>query len=126
MVLLAVGYDAQPSDGSHWASGYLALALSEGLLQESVPLRESITRGELAQLAAAALELPLPDSLQSSPFQDVAPTDAAAPAIAALKEAGIVEGTALAGGQTVYRPGESLLRGEIAAIIWRIQQAKGA
>ena len=30
----------------------------------------------------------------------------------------------LSDGQVVYRPAESLLRSEIAAIIWRIQQAK--
>ena len=124
LVLLAAGYDEQPSDGSHWASGYLALALSEGLLSESVPLREAITRRELAQLAAAALKLTLPTDLKEAPFQDVALTDAAATAIAALKEAGIVGGTTLSDGQVVYRPAETLLRGEIAAIIWRIQQAK--
>ena len=37
---------------------------------------------------------------------------------------GIVGGTTLSDGQVVYRPAESLLRSEIAAIIWRIQQAK--
>ena len=36
---------------------------------------------------------------------------------------GIVGGTTLSDGQMVYRPAESLLRSEIAAIIWRIQQA---
>ena len=123
MVLLAAGYDAQPSDGSHWASGYLSLALSEGILKESVPLRENITRGELAELAAAALTLTLSTDLKEAPFQDVPLTDEAAPAIAALKEAGIVGGTTLSDGQVVYRPAESLLRSEIAAIIWRIQQA---
>ena len=122
MVLLAAGYDEQPSDGSHWASGYLSLALSEGILKESVPLREAITRGELAQLAAGALKLTLPASLEEVPFQDVPLTDGAAPAIAALKEAGILEGTTLSNGQVVYRPAESLLRSEIAAIVWRIQQ----
>ena len=126
MVLLAAGYDEQPSDGSHWASGYLTLALSEGILKESVPLREAITRGELAQLAAATLKLTLPADLKEAPFQDVSPADAAAPAIAALKEAGVLEGTTLSDGQVVYRPAQSLLRGEIAAIVWRIQQAKEA
>ena len=124
MVLLAAGYDAEPSDCSHWASGYLTLALSEGILKESVSLRENITRSELAELAAAALKLTLSTDLKEAPFQDVSLTDEAAPAIAALKEAGIVGGTTLSDGQVVYRPAESLLRSEIAAIIWRIQQAK--
>ena len=92
-------------------------------MKESVPLRENITRGELAELAAAALTLTLSTDLKEAPFQDVPLTDEAAPAIAALKEAGIVGGTTLSDGQMVYRPAESLLRSEIAAIIWRIQQA---
>ena len=123
MVLLAAGYDAQPSDGSHWASGYLSLALSEGILKESVPLREAITRGQLAQLAAAALKLTLPSGFKETPFQDVSPSADTAPAIMALYEAGIVEGTTLSDGQVVYRPDSPLLRSEVAAIVWRIQQA---
>ena len=123
MVLLAAGYDAQPSDGSHWASGYLSLALSEGILKESVPLREAITRDQLAQLAAAALKLTLPSGFKETPFQDVSPSADTAPAIMALYEAGIVEGTTLSDGQVVYRPDSPLLRSEVAAIVWRIQQA---
>ena len=51
------------------------------------------------------------------------PASSAAGAITALYEAGIVEGSALPGGQSLYRPDEPLRRSEIAAIIWRIQQA---
>lgn len=123
LVLLAAGGTEQPSDGSHWASGYLKAALSDGLLEKAVSLNAPITRGELAELAAGAMELKLPDALKSTPFQDVPPSSAAAPAIMALYEAGIVEGSTLSGGQAVYRPDSPLLRSEIAAIIWRIQQA---
>ncbi|MFR5783140.1 MAG: S-layer homology domain-containing protein, partial [Oscillospiraceae bacterium] len=34
LVLLAAGYPAQERTGAHWASGYLDLALSEGILSE--------------------------------------------------------------------------------------------
>ncbi len=123
LVLLATGYGEQDSDGSHWASGYLSRALAAKLLTEAVPLNRSITRGELAELAAKALKLRLPTRLEETPFQDVPPASSAAGAITALYEAGIVEGSALSGGQSLYRPDEPLRRSEIAAIIWRIQQA---
>lgn len=123
LVLLAAGYGEQPSDGSHWASGYLSRALAAKLLTEAVPLNRSITRGELADLAARALKLRIPARLEETPFRDVSPASSAAPAIVALYEAGIVEGSATPGGQSLYRPDEPLRRSEIAAIIWRIQQA---
>ena len=99
------------------------VALAAKLLTEAVPLNRSITRGELAELAAKALKLRLPTRLEETPFQDVPPASSAAGAITALYEAGIVEGSALPGGQSLYRPDEPLRRSEIAAIIWRIQQA---
>ena len=123
LVLLATGREAQAAGSGHWAQGYLDLALKEGLLTEEADLRAAITRRELAELAAAAMGLALPGSLEEGPFQDVPADDSAAAAIAALHEAGIVEGTALPGGQSLYRPNEPLRRSEIAAIIWRIQQA---
>ena len=126
LVMLAVGYDAQPSEGGHWAGGYRKAALADGLIEQSVSLNASITRGELAQLAAAAMKLTLPGTLTASPFQDVSPSSAAAPAIAALYAAGIVEGTALSDGRTVYRPDAPLSRGEAAAIVWRIREARTA
>lgn len=123
LVLLATGVDEQPSDGSHWASGYLKYAISHGLLEKTVPLRQEITRGELAELAAAAMKLKLPTRIKESPFQDVPTTSSSAAAIVALYEAGIVEGTTLSNGQALYHPDAPLRRSEIAAIIWRIQQA---
>lgn len=123
LVLLATGREEQRAGSGHWAQGYLDLALKEGLLTEEADLRAAITRRELAELAAAAMGLSLPGSLEEGPFQDVPADDSAAGAIAALHEAGIVEGTALPGGGSAYAPDQPLKRSEIAAIIWRIQQA---
>ena len=56
LILLAAGYPPQAPTGAGWASGYLTLAMNEGFLNGEAPeLSRSITRTEVAHLAARAL-----------------------------------------------------------------------
>lgn len=69
LVLLAAGYPAQERTGAHWASGYLDLVLSEGILSEEDvnSLDAPVTRLFIAKLAARALRL---ETYSSTYFSD--------------------------------------------------------
>lgn len=116
LILVAANYPEQPATGSHWASGYLDLAIGEGIVaQGEIPsLDAAATRLEIARIAAAALQLDAPTG--SSVFADT--TD---PAVLALYEAGVVEGS-LVNGQRVYSPDKSISRAEISKIVWQINK----
>ena len=103
----------QERTGAHWASGYLDLAVSRGLISadDIRSLDEPVTRLFIAKLAARALNLQ-PDG--SAHFADTSD-----PYVGALYNAGIVEGS-YAGNQLVYLPGDNISRAEISAVIWRI------
>ena len=113
LILLAAGYPVQERTGAHWASGYLDLAVSRGLISadDIRSLDEPVTRLFIAKLAARALNLQ-PDG--SAHFADTSD-----PYVGALYNAGIVEGS-YAGNQLVYLPGDNISRAEISAVIWRI------
>ena len=116
LILLASGYDEQAPTGTHWASGYISFALAQGFLQESdsrKPDRE-ITRLLVAQIAAAALNLP--DDTTVSPFVDTVDGS-----VLALYSAGIVQGSYV-NDIPVYKPQDSLTRAEVSAIVWRIRE----
>lgn len=115
LTLLAAGYPAAEQVGSHWADGYLRQALELALLPGGMEqeLDRTITRLELARLAAGALGLY--NTLPDTPFVDSA--DSAA---LSLYQAGIIEGIEKNG--LLYFAGEqTLTRAEISAVIWRVE-----
>lgn len=111
----ALGYGDMASDGSHWASGYLLWAKTNGVIpaDANVDLNAAITRGEMADLLANAMQL-TSDENSSCPFEDEAPESAIA-----LYTAGIITGS-LDGGHLVFRAESTITRAEMAAIIWRV------
>ena len=114
LVLLGAGCQEAEPTGSHWASGYLALAESLGCLTpgEIQDLDSPISRLVIARVAAVAMGLE--ERTGASPFADV---DSGY--TLALYEEGILNGTVL-GGQRYYYPDSSINRGEVCAIVSRI------
>ena len=114
LVLLGAGCQEAEHTGSHWASGYLALAESMGCLApgEIQDLDSPISRLVIARVAAVAMGLE--ERTGASPFADV---DSGY--TLALYEEGILNGTVL-GGQRYYYPDSSINRGEVCAIVSRI------
>ena len=114
LVLLGAGCQEAEPTGSHWASGYLALAESMGCLApgEIQDLDSPISRLAIARVAAVAMGLE--ERTGGSPFADV---DSGY--TLALYEEGILNGTVL-GGQRYYYPDSSINRGEVCAIVSRI------
>ncbi len=113
LVARAAGLSEQTPTSEHWASGYLALASSAGVLPADQNLDESITRKVIALLSKTFLNLPAPKN--PSPFADI--DDAA---ITSLYEAGIVEGSFADNGDRVYLPDSYITRAEISAIVYRM------
>lgn len=117
LILLASNHGEKTPTASHWASGYLSYAVAQSFttLSDTKQLDESISRLEIAQLAAKALQLPA--SSIASPFHDTKDS-----AVLALYEKKIVEGSYDGTGTLVFEPNSSITRAEISAIIWRIDQ----
>lgn len=117
LVMLAAGYPEQaPTVKGSTFSGYLARAQADGLITRSnVNLSASITRLQVAQLAAGALKLDINNLSGKKPF-----TDTNDVYVQALNAAGIVGGY-FSNGVSTYRPGNTLTRGQVAAIVWRMQ-----
>ena len=116
LILLAAGYDTQAPTGSSVFSGYLAAAKADGLVSGNVDLNAAITRQQMAQLAAKALGLNTADLSSVNPF-----TDTSDPYVRALNAAGIVEGY-FSNGTSTFKSNNTLTRGQISAIVWRMQQ----
>jgi hypothetical protein len=108
LIMLAAGYPEQKATGNHWASGYMAKALADGLISKSVDLNAAIDRVTVAQIAAKALKLST--DLKTSPFTDTADTS-----VLTLYRAGIVSGC-----NGVFNPNSAMTRAELCAITWRI------
>ena len=119
-ILLAVGYSEQAPSGEHWASGYLAAAQADGLVDADlvIELNDPITRQEYASVAARGLGLE--DSDIRSPFIDTED-----PEILALYEAGIVEGSINEDDEREFLPDDYITRAEISAVLWRIARYEG-
>ena len=117
LIMLAAGYDEQaPTVKGSTFSGYLAKAQAEGIItRTNVNLAGPITRLQVAQLAAGALDLDLDNLSSVAPF-----TDTTDKHVQALNAAGIVEGY-FSGGTSTYKPGNTLTRGQVSAIVWRMQ-----
>ena len=116
MILLAAGYPEPEQAASHWARGYLNFAIEQGFLTRYVDISDldvNMTRGLVAKLAANALELADPGTYGTF-------TDTDSPYVEALYAAGIVGGYP----DGTYRPGASVSRAEIAAIVDRIYQSR--
>ena len=69
----------------------------------------------MAQLATGALKLNTSNLSSVKPFTDT--TDAS---VQALNAAGIVEGY-FSNGTSTYKPNNTLTRGQISAIVWRMR-----
>ena len=111
MILLAAGYDEPEPVASHWARGYLNLALDLGIIDRGdiTDLDVPITREMMAKVAANALGLQASGDMP--PF-----TDTSSVYVAALYEAGIVDGY----GSGVFGPQKALSRAELCTIVWRM------
>lgn len=130
MIMLAAGYPEQAPTGKHWASGYLTRALADGLLTSSqIDLDLAITRYTIAEVAAKAMAVQgrsLPASTRTvSPFADMSMSVSSAPYVLSLLEAGIVKGTDLSNGTTVFYGVNAIRRSEIAVIVYRMREYRG-
>ena len=116
LIMLAAGYPEQKPTDSNPFSGYLAKARAEGIITRSnVDLSKPITRLQVAQLAAGAMKLDKSAVSSVKPFTD---TDDLS--VQALNEAGIVEGY-FSNGTSTYKPNNTLTRGQVSAIVWRMR-----
>ncbi len=115
LVMLAAGYPEQKPTGSHTFSGYLSKAQSDGLVSGSVNLDQPITRLQVSQLAAKAMKLDISNLSSTHPF-----TDTADVYVQALNAAGIVEGY-FSNGTSTFKPSNTLTRGQLSAIVWRMR-----
>lgn len=111
MILLASGFAEPEPVESHWARGYLDLALEFGILDSGdiTDLDIPISRELMAKITANSLVLePLYDT---SAFTD---TDSLYATI--LSDHGLSEGYE----DGTFRPEKSLTRAELSTIVWRI------
>ena len=116
LVMLAAGYAEQaPVSGGHTFSGYLAKAKADGLVSGNIDLAKPITRLQIAQLAAKAMKLSTSNLPGAKPF-----TDTSDVYVQALNAAGIIEGY-FANGSYTYKPSNTLTRGQLSAIVWRMR-----
>ena len=120
LIMLAAGYPEQaPTVSGSTFSGYLSKAQADGLVtRTNVNLSAPITRLQVAQLASGALKLNLNNLSSVKPF-----TDTTDKHVQALNAAGIVEGY-FSGGTSTYKPNNTLTRGQVSAIVWRMQNYK--
>ena len=118
LIMLAAGYDEQKPVNSNVFSGYLARAQADGLVSGSVNLNAPITRLAVSQIAAKAMGLSISNLSSVRPF-----TDTTDPYVQALNAAGIVEGY-FSNGTSTFKPYNTLTRGQISAIVWRMEQAQ--
>ena len=117
LIMLAAGYpEQQPTVKGSVFSGYLAKARSEGIITRSnVNLSGPITRQQVAQIAAGALKLNTSNLSTVQPFTDT--TDRS---VRALNAAGVVEGY-FSNGTSTFKPNNTVTRGQISAIVWRMR-----
>ncbi len=117
MILLAAGYGEPERAPTHWARGYLNLALDEEIIVrgEITDLDVTIRRSLVAKIAANALGL----ERQSQENHFVDTTD---DYTQALYEAGIVNGYK----DGTYLPDRTLTRAELSAIVRRIYDYREA
>ena len=116
LIMLAAGYSEQaPTVKGSTFSGYLAKAKADGLVSGNPKLNGPITRLQIAQIAAKALKLSTTGLPSKKPF-----TDTNDVYVQALNAAGIIEGY-FSNGTSAYKPNNTLTRGQVSAIVWRMQ-----
>lgn len=115
LVTLAAGHGEKAPTGTHTFSGYLTYAQQKGWISGTVNLSGTITRLQIAQLAAKAMGLDVTNLPSTKPF-----TDTADVYVQALNAAGIIEGY-FANGTYTYKPSNTLTRGQVSAIVWRMR-----
>ena len=118
LIMLAAGYGEQaPTVKRSTFSGYLAKAKAAGLVSGNPKLNGPITRLQIAQIAAKALKLPTSGLPSKKPF-----TDTNDVYVQALNAAGIIEGY-FSNGTSTYKPNNTLTRGQVFAIVWRMKNS---
>ena len=118
LIMLAAGYGEQaPTVKGSPFSGYLAKAKAAGLVSGNPKLNGPITRLQIAQIAAKALKLPTSGLPSKKPF-----TDTNDVYVQALNAAGIIEGY-FSNGTSTYKPNNTLTRGQVSAIVWRMKNS---
>ena len=116
LIMLAAGYSEQaPTTRGSTFSGYLTRAKADGLVEGNPKLNGSITRLQIAQIAAKAMKLSVTNLSNKKPF-----TDTNDVYVQALNAAGIIEGY-FANGSSTYKPNNTLTRGQVSAIVWRMR-----
>ena len=118
LIMLAAGYSEQaPTVKGSTFSGYLAKAKAAGLVSGNPKLNGPITRLQIAQIAAKALKLSTTGLPSKKPF-----TDTNDVYVQALNAAGIIEGY-FSNGTSTYKPNNTLTRGQVSAIVWRMKNS---
>ena len=118
LIMLAAGYGEQaPTGKGSPFSGYLAKAKAAGLVSGNPKLNGPITRLQIAQIAAKALKLSTTGLPSKKPF-----TDTNDVYVQALNAAGIIEGY-FSNGTSTYKPNNTLTRGQVSAIVWRMKNS---
>ena len=118
LIMLAAGYGEQaPTVKRSPFSGYLAKAKAAGLVSGNPKLNGPITRLQIAQIAAKALKLSTAGLPSKKPF-----TDTNDVYVQALNAAGIIEGY-FSNGTSTYKPNNTLTRGQVSAIVWRMKNS---
>ena len=118
LIMLAAGYGEQaPTVKRSTFSGYLAKAKAAGLVSGNPKLNGPITRLQIAQIAAKALKLSTTGLPSKKPF-----TDTNDVYVQALNAAGIIEGY-FSNGTSTYKPNNTLTRGQVSAIVWRMKNS---
>ena len=118
LIMLAAGYGEQaPTVKGSPFSGYLAKAKADGLVTGNPKLNGPITRLQIAQIAAKALKLSTTGLPSKKPF-----TDTNDVYVQALNAAGIIEGY-FSNGTSTYKPNNTLTRGQVSAIVWRMKNS---
>ena len=118
LIMLAAGYGEQaPTVKGSTFSGYLAKAKADGLVSGNPKLNGPITRLQIAQIATKALKLSTTGLPSKKPF-----TDTNDVYVQALNAAGIIEGY-FSNGTSTYKPNNTLTRGQVSAIVWRMKNS---
>ncbi len=114
LILRAVGFDVQSPTDAHWASGYLTLAESKGIVDGTVSgLDADIDRQAVAEIAAKSLGLP---PLDPEPvFKDT--TDGF---VLMLYYCDIIAGSSDESGALMFYPENSITRAELSSIIYKL------
>lgn len=121
MILMAAGYpDQGNSTTGHWASNYLTLAKSKGIVSGNVDLNAEIDRNTMAALAAKALGM---EKAYSVNFGVMKPCDTTDGYVYALYNAGILKGNT-AGGLNYFYGNQKFTRAEQAAVVCRMLDYK--